>query len=306
MGMDQEIVDSTNRIGLRAGPFAVRLERTLRVPDDGKVYPLPPTLGSFPLFRSSSYSAALAEGWEEPFFVPLRQSEALWLSFATSQYRAVQVACGAIDAVSGGRFPAPLRTDPQNYVVCPDQPWLDGFKTADGIVRQFVAAPLGSGLTVSEQLEGVASSALTIRVIQPKPGALPEPPEMMFDEMDLMSYGSTPDLGLGAGGAIRQQVYPDRWGVEVWDPDSFTDVRLRILNSDRFREITGLNPPQEAISAADYSRFGFPWFDLNDESAKDIAASERMGGVKGLGLKDESANPSLIQKLRRGLKPKQK
>ena len=33
-----------------------------------------------------------------------------------------------------------------------DQPWLNGFNTASGEVRQFVAAPLGAGATVEEQL----------------------------------------------------------------------------------------------------------------------------------------------------------
>ena len=34
----------------------------------------------------------------------------------------------------------------------PDQPWLDGFNVGKGTVRQFVAAPLGEGLTVEEQI----------------------------------------------------------------------------------------------------------------------------------------------------------
>lgn len=35
------------RIGQR---FAVSFHRTLRIPDDGRTYPLPPGLGMFPLF----------------------------------------------------------------------------------------------------------------------------------------------------------------------------------------------------------------------------------------------------------------
>ena len=37
----------------------------------------------------------------------------------------------------------------QNYIVVPDQPWLDGYNN-DGVVRQFVAAPLGDGVTVRQ------------------------------------------------------------------------------------------------------------------------------------------------------------
>ena len=45
-----------------------------------------------------------------------------------------------------------LDAEPQNYLVVPDQPWLDGFNVGKGTVRQFVAAPLGEGLTVEEQI----------------------------------------------------------------------------------------------------------------------------------------------------------
>ena len=44
--------------------------------------------------------------------------------------------------------------DPQNYVVVPGQPWLDGYCVEKGIIRQFVAMPLGQGYSVEEQLTG--------------------------------------------------------------------------------------------------------------------------------------------------------
>lgn len=37
------------------GSFHLTLERTLRIPDDGKTYPLPARLGSFPLYRVADY-----------------------------------------------------------------------------------------------------------------------------------------------------------------------------------------------------------------------------------------------------------
>jgi len=53
----------------------------------------------------------------------------------------------------------------QNYLVCPPQPWIDGFNVGEGVVRQFVAASLGSHATVEAQvnkkrrLEASAASA---------------------------------------------------------------------------------------------------------------------------------------------------
>lgn len=42
----------------------------------------------------------------------------------------------------------------QDYVVVPDQLWLDGVVHADGSVRQFVVMPFGSGYSVEAQLTG--------------------------------------------------------------------------------------------------------------------------------------------------------
>ena len=53
------------------------------------------------------------------------------------------------------RFPR-LDRAAQNYLVAPDQPWLDGFCVAKGLIRQFVAMPLGKGYTAEAQLTGAA------------------------------------------------------------------------------------------------------------------------------------------------------
>ncbi|KAL8870891.1 MAG: hypothetical protein Q9198_007529, partial [Flavoplaca austrocitrina] len=42
----------------------------------------------------------------------------------------------------------------QDYIVTPNQRWLDGIATKQGYVRQFVAMPLGSGYTVEAQVTG--------------------------------------------------------------------------------------------------------------------------------------------------------
>ena len=65
---------------------------------------------------------------------------------------AVKVAAGKVCAVSGEPWSDHLDAHPQNYVVIPDQPWLDGYCVEKGIIRQFVAMPLGEGYTAEEQL----------------------------------------------------------------------------------------------------------------------------------------------------------
>ena len=126
---------------------SVTLKRTLCIPDDGRDDPLPPSLGTMPVWPAD----------DGAYVVPMRRAEALWISFDTARSRphALKVGIGGVDALSGETFvPDRLSADPQDSVVLPDQPWLDGINAGDGVVRQFVAVPLGEGLTVEAQLTG--------------------------------------------------------------------------------------------------------------------------------------------------------
>lgn len=149
---------------------SVTLHRTLRIPDDGNDYPLPPSLGSLTVYPT--------DGGE--FVVPMRRAEALWLEFSCPGWkpRALKVGMGTIDAISGEEFdPAHLDPDPQDYVVIPDQPWLDGINCGDGFIRQFVAAPLGEGLTVESQLsDSTEEGGLRLSLFDPVPGRFSDEP----------------------------------------------------------------------------------------------------------------------------------
>ena len=48
--------------------------------------------------------------------------------------------------------------------------------------------------------------------------------------------------GLGAGGRMRQKIYPDEYGVDTWDAEEYGRVHVHIVDSMMFREITGFQP----------------------------------------------------------------
>jgi hypothetical protein len=161
-----EIVNGTE-LHLRDahGPgVTITFQRTLRIPDDGRTYPLPPGLGAFPLRLVRNYASRVPAGWAARggVFLPMYQREAMWLSFGGEPH-ALKVGVGKVCAVSGERWRDGLRAAPQNYVVVGPQPWLDGIASGTGTIRQFVAMPLGLGYTVEGQiaptskLAGVAS-----------------------------------------------------------------------------------------------------------------------------------------------------
>jgi hypothetical protein len=136
----------------------ITFQRTLRIPDDGKMYPLPAGFGRFPLRAVDDFAATAPPSWLKRggVVMPMYQSEALWIDFSSSYPFAVKVAAGKINAVSGEPWSPDLQQEPQNYLVLPDQPWLDGFAVGEGVIRQFVAMPLGAGYSVEEQLTGQA------------------------------------------------------------------------------------------------------------------------------------------------------
>jgi hypothetical protein len=272
------------RVGDR---FAVAFQRTLRIPEDGRVYPLPPGLGRLPVapIEELGDAAPVSPPADSAVFIPLYQREALWLAFEGTDWKpnAVQVAVGGVNAVSGEPWEERLADDPQNYLVCPNQPWLDGINAGEGFVRQFVAVPLGSGATVEGRLTGREEvGGIQIRVYEPKPGVFSDQPPPQTEELPVGRM-KTPGLGLGAGGQIRQKIYPDPHGLDVWDPDGSAVVFVQLLNSEQYRALTGHHPPPTVIDVATYIEQGLPWLELYDEGEGDVPAPADLAGVEGTG-----------------------
>ncbi|MDE2873688.1 MAG: hypothetical protein OXQ94_18620, partial [Gemmatimonadota bacterium] len=144
----------------RFAECGIAFQRTLRIPDDEQTYPLPPGFGRFPLRHLDDFADRLPRESirRGGVVMPIHQAEALWIKFEDrlgSPYPcAIKIATGKVCAISGEPWQEGLTRDPQNYVVVPGQPWLDGYCVAKGTVRQFVAMPLGDGHTVEEQLTG--------------------------------------------------------------------------------------------------------------------------------------------------------
>lgn len=277
---------------VRIGPqFAVRFQRTLRVPNDGQLYPLPPGLGAFPIFRVADYASRLPSEWREAggVFIPLYQREALWLAFHGAAWRpnAVMVTIGGVNAVSGEVDAARLSANPQNYIVCPQQPWLDGINAGQGFVRQFVAMPLGEGATIEAAVAGrEEKGGLQLTVFEPKPGRFPDEPPPKADLSHTGRLGAVKPMGLGAGGKLKQKIYVDTFGLDTWDVSQCATLRVHLVNSAQFREVTGQAPPAPPIDAALYAKHGLPWFDLYDEEFAEVSAPRALAeapSIAGVG-----------------------
>jgi hypothetical protein len=224
------------------------------------------------------------------------QREALWLGFQGADWRpnAVKIGVGKINAISGRPWNQSLSNGTEDYLVVPDQPWLDGINAGKGIIRQFVAMPLGMGYTVEGQITGREEhGGLQIIVYDPKPGRFPEEEprrpsseRICFCCSTAAEYGGA--MGLSAGGRMKQKIYPDSYGIDSWDPQAFGRVYVHIVNSGMYREITGSEPPPTPVTAQEYARHGFPWFDLYDQEKATIEGAEALAGVKSVGEMDKN------------------
>lgn len=290
--LDVTINQDAVRVGSR---FAITFQRTLRIPDDGRIYPLPPGLGRLPILRVEDYLDRIPLAWRDcgGAFIPMHQREALWLGFHAASWKpnAVKIAVGKVNAVSGEPDDEALHADHQDYVVCPDQSWLDGIHTAHDLIRQFVAMPLGFGYTVEASMTGMESfGGIQVKVYEPLPGKFTNEPPIKADTGPVRSAmpkaGGITTMGLGAGGAMKQKIYPDRYGIEVWDQDNYGQIFIHIINSLQFFEITGREPPPTPINAKTYAEYGLPWFDLYDETKGDVPPSERLALVKTISARD--------------------
>jgi hypothetical protein len=279
--------------------FSLVFNRTLRIPDDGKTYPLPPGLGTFPIFHVTDYKDKLPEEWVKHggIFMPMYQREALWIGFnAYSRFshvpHAVKVAIGKINAISGKPWDQSLKKEEQNYLVCPPQPWLDGINAGNGYIRQFVAMPLGMGYTVEGQITGKEEfGGIQIVVYAPKPGRFKE--EDSNIEPIFNTFMTSRPMGIAAGGKMKQKIYPDPYGIDTWDEGNYGRVFVHIINSVAFKAVTGLEPPPTPISAKTYAKYGLPWYDLYDEDKGDLSPSGELKKIKSIRKLDKEKDIKL-------------
>jgi hypothetical protein len=160
---------------IRQSWIDIHLKRALRIPEDGKTYPLPAFFDSFRPLNVGEFSHELPKQMAKKggVFIPLFQREALALCFEGGEVTkgdlksgsynsrrpstpifAVKVYAGSVNCVTGRAASDTESDNEQDYIVCPQQVRLDGFRTRTGEVKQFVAMPLGWNYTVEKPVTG--------------------------------------------------------------------------------------------------------------------------------------------------------
>ena len=100
-----------------------------------------------------------------------------------------------------------------------------------------------------------------------------------------------PDMGIAAGGLIRQTILKDVHNPMIWEPECGTIFNVQIVNSADFREITGVDPSKTTVTAESYAECGFPYFAIFDEKPSGIKGD--FDGLKSVNEMDIDGAPSM-------------
>jgi hypothetical protein len=231
---------------------------------------LPAGLGRFPVVPLPAGGGTAAHA------VPMHPREAMWIGLSGAAWKpnAVKVLVGGINAVSGALDDDGPPQAPQDYLVCPPQPWLDGFNAGDGAIRQFVAMRLGAGYAVEAGHGLPERGGVTILAFEPVPGRFPDaplPPGRGPVRLDLPRPPEVHEMAFGAGGRIRQKLYPDpHGGPATWDAASAMRFAVRLVDARELAAQLGVPPFPTPIDASTYAAAGLPWFELDDRASGQV------------------------------------
>ena len=288
--------------------FSIEFQRTLRIPDSEKTYSLPPGLGRFPVRHAEDFSSKLPQTTNDRggVILPMWQSEAMWISFHNEGPDwglnfpvAIKIAAGKINAVTGEPWRSGLHRNPQDYVVSPDQPWLDGFAVEKGVIRQFIAMPLGEGYSVEEQLTRESEwGGLQIAVAPMKASVWEQklevwrhiqeerkkylaehPRRPSFSSCERVAESS---MGLAAGGKMRQEIYSDKYNLEDWDFSAAERVFVTLVHAKDWLGITGEAALDMPPSASEYTKAGLPWFEYYGKDQTALPGGEKLANIKSV------------------------
>ncbi|PMD25419.1 hypothetical protein NA56DRAFT_435055 [Hyaloscypha hepaticicola] len=155
-------------VSVDKGKLRISFRRTIRVSDNDGTSLLPPDLGAFPLYSVSTLYSKLPQPMlaKGGILFPMHDQEAMWIKFESDLQYAIKVYVGGVNAVSGEPAVENMATrlrrqtlgaqgaSLQDYVVTPNQRWIDGIAISPGVVRQFVATPSGNSNSVEAQITG--------------------------------------------------------------------------------------------------------------------------------------------------------
>jgi hypothetical protein len=79
---------------------------------------------------------------------------------------------------------------------------------------------------------------------------------------------------------MRQEIYEDPFSIHDWGTEHRSRCFIHLVNATTWHAITGQMPPSNPLTAEQYTRAGFPWFDYYDSDLKAIQGSKDLANLK--------------------------
>ncbi len=245
--------------------LTIEFQRTLRIPDGEREFPLLPGLGRFPLFPVGTLLEQGAAPWMDRVeaMLPMYQSEAMWLSFRPSYSVAhetyypfaVKIRSGPKDAVSGRAWSSSLHRNPQDYLVLEEQSWLGGYSNGHGLVHQFVAVPFGNhenARSDSATQDNRGRIQIDVLPMTRRAYDLYYPTDSWKKHLAATSTRPATDDELERGSRDElepQQLKRNSFRHEDWDREARSTYSIHLANSLQWCAMTGSPPPSPPLSA---------------------------------------------------------
>jgi hypothetical protein len=315
---------------IEVGGMNITVHRTVRLPESDKAASLPPNFGNIQAYRVSDYEGKCPAHWnKEAFFIPLHDVEAVWFSFGAGEPCALLMGAGGINVVSGEKLGTRLAegnymvNPPQPWI---DGFKSEG-SVYQFVATAYRG---GKGETVAEQMLGTESKtgAIGFAVFKSKKPLVPVTgpgcgtTDMYGDAtleccMPAASLGASfgmddnvksysarastsarrmtlgkpmTEMGLGKGAMIDQKIYPDPYGLDVWQETPLATAALYIVSAQDFTDITGIAVPAPT-AAKDYLG---KYFGLADGHMADIKNPGKFDGLKTVTAVEKAVDKSVF------------
>jgi hypothetical protein len=99
------------------------------------------------------------------------------------------------------------------------------------------------------------------------------------------------EMGVAAGGLIRQTIIKDMYDPSIWESNRGIIFNVQVLNSERFHEVTGVNPPPTPVTAEAYAKHSYPYYEMFEEKPSGVQGE--FAGVKSVNEMDIEGKPSM-------------
>jgi hypothetical protein len=276
----------------------IHFERTLRVPDDGKTYPLPSGLGLFPMRYLDDFEKEPPPEWADEgeaiklplewagrggVIMPVHPSEAMYIAFGEGGYPcAIKIGVGDHNAVNGEPWSEQLNDTPGDYIVAPPQRWLDGFYIGNDRVRQFMAVPRTAGRAAAggvrivvypmkkERYERFMADRRAVELLGAGGASTQLAPPSEEDGREVL---------LGFGGRMKEHIFACPHGFDAWDRTVRARCVVTLIHPEQWLKLTRTRPPDLPPTRDEYDASGLPWHDDYSSNLPTVEGSSDGGPV---------------------------